>query len=156
MQIYVDADACPVKAEVEKVAGRHGLKTYFVCNGGIRPFRDPLFQLVVVAEGADAADDWIAEKITVEDICITSDIPLASRCLEKQAQVINPKGFLYTPDNIGNALASRALSQHIREAEQTQTFNAGFTQKHRSAFLNQLENSIQGLKRRFKTGDQKQ
>jgi len=80
--IYVDADACPVKDEVVRVAARHGLKTYMVSDGGIRPSRDPMVELVIVAQGADAADDWIAEHIQAADICVTNDIPLAARCLE--------------------------------------------------------------------------
>ena len=83
LEIYVDADACPVKAEVEKVADRHGLAVYIVSNGGIRPSPNPLVRSVVVAQGADAADDWIADHIEAGDIAITADIPLASRCLAK-------------------------------------------------------------------------
>ena len=147
LKIYVDADACPVKDEVEKVIDRHGLETFMVCNGGIRPSRNPLITLIVVSEGADVADDWIAEHIELGDICITADIPLASRCLEKGARALSPKGQPFSSDNIGMALSIRAINQHIREANNTQTFNAGFTPKHRSAFLNQFENEIQAIKR---------
>jgi uncharacterized protein YaiI (UPF0178 family) len=147
LEIYVDADACPVKAEVEKVATRHALKMYVVSNGGIRPRPHPLIETVIVPEGADAADNWIAEHIQSGDIAITSDILLAGRCLEKGARVLRPNGDAFTPDNIGMAKGMRELQRHLREATGNQTFNAGFTQKDRSQFLNALENTIQVLKR---------
>ena len=92
VDIYVDADACPVKDETIRVAARHGLKTYLVSDGGIRPSQSPLVELVIVAQGADAADDWIAAHIQKSDICVTNDIPLASRCLERGALAIRPNG----------------------------------------------------------------
>ena len=92
VEIYVDADACPVKDEIERVATRHSLKTYLVCDGGIRPPQNPLLQLVVVSQGADAADNWIAENIGPADICITNDIPLAGRCLKQGAFALKPNG----------------------------------------------------------------
>ena len=95
-QIYVDGDACPVKSEVERVATRHGLQVYIVSNGGLRPSANPLIDHVTVAEGADAADDWIADNITDRDIAITADIPLASRCLTKGACVLGPNGKAFT------------------------------------------------------------
>jgi uncharacterized protein YaiI (UPF0178 family) len=146
-EIYVDADACPVKAEVEKVATRHALKVYVVSNGGIRPRPHPLIETVIVTEGADAADDWIAEHVQSGDIAITADILLAGRCIEKGARVLKPNGHAFTPDNIGVAKGMRELQRHLREATGNQTFNAGFTQKDRSQFLNALENEIQALKR---------
>jgi uncharacterized protein len=151
IEIYVDADACPVKAEVEKVADRHGLKVYLVANAAMRPLRHPMIEQVVVPEGPDVADDWIAERVTENDIAITADIPLASRCLEKNACVIGPTGKLFTSENIGIALGMRDLKQQLRESTQSQTFNAGFTDKDRSRFLGTLENEIQALKRRSKT-----
>ncbi|HTT97072.1 MAG TPA: YaiI/YqxD family protein [Rhizomicrobium sp.] len=147
MEIYVDADACPVKAEVEKVATRHGLKMYVVSNGGIRPRPNPLIETVIVSEGADIADDWIAGHIQSGDIAITSDILLAGRCLEKGARVLRPNGSVFTPDNIGVAKGMREFQRHLREVTGGQTYNAGFTQKDRSQFLNALENTIQTLKR---------
>lgn len=147
MIIYVDADACPVKAEVIKVAERHNIKVIQVADGGLRPSRDPMVQNVIVTQGADAADDWIAENITGNDICITNDIPLAKRCLEKQAKAVKPNGKLFDEANIGMALAMREINQHIRESQQTQTYNAGFTQKDRSNFLQELERLIQQGKR---------
>ncbi len=147
MILYVDADACPVKAEVIKVAERHNIKVIQVADGGLRPSRDPMVQNVIVTQGADAADDWIAENITGNDICITNDIPLAKRCLEKQAKAVKPNGKLFDEANISMALAMREINQHIRESQQTQTYNAGFTQKDRSNFLQELERLIQQGKR---------
>ncbi|HWA29846.1 MAG TPA: YaiI/YqxD family protein [Rhizomicrobium sp.] len=146
-EIYVDADACPVKAEVERVAERHGLVVHIVSNGGIRPSQHPLVETVIVPEGADAADDWIAERIGAADICITSDIPLASRCLKKGAAVLRPNGKAFDEDSIGMALGMRDLHKHLRETG-AQTFNAGFTKQDRSAFLNVLENAIRIAKRK--------
>lgn len=147
MKIYVDADACPVKAEVERVAERHGLGVVLVSNSGMRPNRHPLIEQVVVPEGPDVADDWIADNIGEGDIAITADIPLASRCLEKKARVVSPTGKPFTEDNIGMALGMRDLKQQVREMTQSQTYNAGFTDKDRSRFLGTLENEIQALKR---------
>jgi len=147
-EIYVDADACPVKAEVERVAERHGLTVHIVSNGGIRPSRNPLIQTVVVPEGADAADDWIAERIGPRDIAITADIPLASRCLEKGAAVLRHNGEPFTEAGIGMALGMRELKRHLREVTGGQTFNAGFTKADRSRFLGALENVVQAAKRR--------
>ncbi len=130
------------------MATRHGLTIHLVSNSGVRPSGNPLIRNVLVMEGPDAADDWIADKISGGDICITADIPLAARCLEKGARVLSPKGKPFTDENIGMALATRALMQHHREAEGVQTFNAGFTPRDRSAFLNALENEIQAVKNR--------
>ena len=147
LEIFVDADACPVKEEVERVADRHGLIVHIVSNGGLRPSRNPRLRTVVVAEGADAADDWIAERIGPRDIAITADIPLASRCLKKGAAVLGPTGKEFTADSIGMALGMRDLNRHLREATGTQTFNAGFGSKDRSRFLAALENAVQAAKR---------
>ena len=146
-EIFVDADACPVKAEVERVAERHGLMVHVVSNGGIRPSQNPLVKTVIVPQGADAADDWIADRITDADICITADIPLASRCLKKGATVIRHNGRAFDEASIGMAIGMRDLHKHLRETGQ-QTFNAGFTKQDRSNFLNALENAIQSAKRR--------
>ena len=147
LQIYVDGDACPVKAEVERVATRHGLKVHVVSNGGIRPSPNPLIRLVTVAEGADAADDWIAENITDRDIAITADIPLASRCLKNGARVVGPNGKVFTLESIGMALGMRDLNRHIRELTGEQTRHANFTRQDKSRFLSALENEIQAAKR---------
>jgi uncharacterized protein YaiI (UPF0178 family) len=150
-EIYVDADACPVKAEIERVADRHGLTVHIVSNGGIRPSPNPRVQNVIVAQGADAADDWIAEHIGDRDIAVTADIPLASRCLTKGAIVLGPTGKPFTEQSIGTALGMRELHKHLREATPGgQTYNAGFTKQDRSQFLNALENAIQAIRRRVR------
>lgn len=148
IEIYVDADACPVKREVEDVARRHGLIVHIVSNGGIRPSADPMVKTVIVPAGADAADNWIADHVQPNDICITADIPLASRCLKANAFALGPKGIAFTNDSIGHALGMRDLHQHLRESTGTQTYNAGFTKQDRSRFLNALENAIQAAKRK--------
>jgi hypothetical protein len=147
LEIYIDADACPVKAEVEKVAGRHGLHVHIVSNGGIRPRPNPLIHSVIVGDGADAADDWIADHIGVGDIAITADILLAARCLARGARVLKPNGEPFTQDNIGMAIGMREFQRHLREASGAPTYNAGFTPKDRSRFLNALENDIQASRR---------
>jgi uncharacterized protein YaiI (UPF0178 family) len=147
-QIYVDADACPVKAEVERVAERHGLTVFIVSNGGIRPSPHPLVRTVVVEEGADAADNWIAEHIEDGDVAVTADIPLASRCLAKGAAALGPNGRLFTEAGIGTSLGLRELHRHLREATGKQTYNAAFTREDRSRFLGALENAIQASLRR--------
>ena len=99
-KIYVDADACPVKDEIVKVATRHKIQVFMVCNGGIRPFRNNLINLIIVSEGSDEADKWIFENIKTEDIVITSDIPLASKCIDKGASVLKHDGFILNVMNI--------------------------------------------------------
>ena len=147
LKIYVDADACPVKPEVEKVASRHGLSVYIVSNGGLRPRPHPLPQSVIVGEGADAADNWIAEHIECGDIAITADILLASRWIAKGARVLRSDGRAFTEDNIGLAVGMRDLQRHLRELSGAPTYNAAFTAKHRSNFLNALESTIQAIRR---------
>jgi uncharacterized protein YaiI (UPF0178 family) len=148
LDIFVDADACPVKEEVERVADRHGLTVYIVSNGGLRPSAHPRLHYVTVGGSPDAADDWIAERIGQGDIAITADVPLASRCLKKEACVIGPSGVPFTNESIGMALGMRELHRHLREATGQQTLHAGFTKKDRSRFLGALENEIQAVKRR--------
>lgn len=145
--IFVDGDACPVKAEVEKVAARHGLQVTIVSNGGLRPSANPLLRHVTVTEGPDAADDWIADHIGAGDIAVTADIPLAARCLEKGARVIGPTGKAFTADNVGMALGMRELNRHLREVTGGQIHHAGFSKQDRSRFLSELENCIARLKR---------
>ena len=138
--IYVDADACPVKDEVVKVAERHGLAVTFVSNGGLRPSRDPMIRNVVVPkEKADAADDWIVEHVQPNDIVVTADIPLAARTVETGAHVLGPTGRPFTPESIGMAVAMRDLKQHLRETGDSRGFNASFTPRDRSAFLSALD-----------------
>ena len=123
------------------------LTVHVVSNGGIRPSPHPLVKTVIVAQGADAADDWIAEHIGEGDIAITADIPLASRCLKKGALVLGPAGKPFTEESIGMALGMRDLHRHLREATGTQTYNANFTRADRSRFLGALENAIQSARR---------
>jgi uncharacterized protein len=144
-EIYVDADACPVKDEVIKVATRHGLGTYMVSDGGIRPYPSPLVELVIVEQGADAADDWIAEHISNGDIAITSDIPLAARCLEQGAQALKPNGEAFTENSIGMALATRELMQGLRESGEITGGPRPFSNRDRSEFLNALEVAVQKI-----------
>jgi uncharacterized protein YaiI (UPF0178 family) len=141
--IYVDADACPVKEETLRVAERHGLALHFVSNAWMRLPESPLVKRVVVADGPDAADDWIAEHIGARDIAVTADIPLASRCLKKNAQVIGPTGKPFTEAGIGMALAMRELAAHLRETGESKGYNASFTRQDRSRFLEALELAVQ-------------
>ena len=147
MHIYIDADACPVKDEAVKVAERHGIAIAFVSNSWMRLPESPLVQRVVVQEGPDAADNWIAERITAHDIAITQDIPLASRCLKAGAKVIGNTGKPFNEASIGMALAMRELSQHLRETGESRGFNAAFTRQDRSRFLEALEHAVQAIKR---------
>lgn len=142
--IYVDADACPVRDEIYRVAGRLGLKVFVVSNGSrpILPSRDPNVSMVVVDQGADKADDWIAERIAGADVCVTADIPLAARCLAKGARAVAPNGKAWTPDNIGGALAGREVSRHMREMGLTTGGPAPFTKADRSRFLNVLNAAV--------------
>ena len=142
LRIFVDADACPVKPEIERVADRHGLPVYIVSNGEIRPSANPRIQTVVVTDGPDAADDLDRRAIEALDIAITADIPLASRCLKKGASVLGPSGRKFTEESIGMALGMRDLHRHLREVTGTPTFNASFTKQDRSRFLGALENEI--------------
>jgi len=145
--IYIDADACPVKDEAIQVATRHNLKTILVCDGGIRPSPDPMVELVIVTQGADAADDWIAEHIGKADVCVTNDIPLASRCLERGALAIKPNGELFTENSIGMALANRELMQGLRETGQITGGPRPYSKADRSSFLNKLETTVQAALR---------
>ena len=145
--IYVDADACPVKNEIERVAHRHGLKVFMVSDGGVRPSQNPLIEIVVVTQGADAADDWIVEHIQKSDICITSDILLAGRCLGRNAFVLKPNGQAFSHDNIGTALATREILQNLRDSGELTGGPKPFSKSDRSEFLNQLETTVQAAKR---------
>lgn len=139
--IYVDADACPVKAEVLRVAERHALTVHYVSNGGIRPDPHPLARMVIVPEGPDVADDWIAERAGPGDICITADVPLAHRCVTAGARVLRHDGQLWDAANIGPALASRDLMADLRAANPLNQGGGGrgFTRADRSRFLEALE-----------------
>jgi len=145
IQIYVDADACPVKEEVFRVAKRYGFKVFVVSNGRIRVPAGPLVEMIVVTGHFDAADDWIAERITATDIAVTSDIPLASRCLGKGARVLDPKGKPFTPESIGDALASRELMAYLRDSGAVSGGPAPFEARDRSRFLQKLDDLIQAI-----------
>lgn len=145
--IYVDADACPVKEEAVRVAQRHGLTINFVSNAWMRLPDGPNVNRVLVPEGPDAADDWIATRISKSDVAVTADIPLASRCLKAGAHVVGPTGKPFTGSTIGMALAMRELQQHLRETGESRGFNASFTRADRSRFLQALEEAIQAIKR---------
>ncbi len=147
VEIYIDADACPVKDETVQVAARHGLKTYLVSDGGIRPSQNPLVELVIVDQGPDAADDWIADNIQKADICVTNDIPLAARCMERGALAIRPNGEPFTENGIGMALANRELMQGLRESGEITGGPKPFSKSDRSEFLNRLETTVQEAKR---------
>jgi uncharacterized protein len=148
MQIYVDADACPVKPEVLRVATRHDLIVHMVSNSWMRLEESPLIKRVVVGDAADAADDWIAEHVTPADIVVTADILLAARVLKAGAQCIGPTGKPFSDGNIGMALAMRDMQRHLRETGESRGFNAAFTARDRSQFLQALENAVQvGLRR---------
>jgi uncharacterized protein YaiI (UPF0178 family) len=137
--IYVDADACPVKPEILKVAERHGLEVTFVANSGLRPSRDPMVKNVIVSGAFDAADDWIAERATTGDIVVTADVPLAGRCVAAGAFVTGPTGRLFDKTNIGMATAMRDLGAHLRETGESKGYNAAFSPRDRSAFLETLD-----------------
>lgn len=139
IEIYVDADACPVKPEVLKVAERHGMRVTLVANSGLRPSRDPMVRNVIVSNGFDAADNWIAENINENDIVITADVPLAVRCVDKGAHVTGPTGRLFDKANIGLASAMRDLGAHLRETGESKGYNAAFSPRDRSAFLETLD-----------------
>lgn len=130
------------------VTTRHGLKTIFVSDGGIRPYPSPLASIVVVSQGADAADDWIVEHIQEGDVAITNDVPLADRCFKKGAIAITPNGVTFTEDSIGHALATRDLMAGLREIGKITGGPAPFSKQDRSKFLQALEAAIQAQIRR--------
>ena len=143
MAIYVDADACPVKAEAERVATRHGVRMFVVSNGGIRPSANPLVQAVYVDQGPDEADKWIAAHAGTGDVVVTSDIPLAAKCVAAGARVIKHDGEVLTDRNIGNVLATRDLMADLRSAD---PFMRGggraFSSADRSRFLDRLDREL--------------
>lgn len=149
MDIYVDADACPVKQEVYKVARRYELGVCVVSGQPMRtPADEPRVQSVAAGDGFNAADDWIAEHIGADDICITADIPLAARCIDKGAHVLGPRGKRFTEDSIGDTLATRDLLDTLRGAGMVSGGPPPITQKDRSKFLNVLDQILQEVLRR--------
>ena len=147
MQIYVDADACPVKDEAAKVAARHNLVIHYVSNSHMRlPFGENVKRMIVTA-GADAADDWIVEQVLRNDIVVTADIPLAARAHKKGARVISNNGKAFTEDSIHMALAMRNLMTDLRERTEMKGTNAAYSARDRSQFLPAMEAAIQLAKR---------
>ncbi|MCD6587276.1 MAG: YaiI/YqxD family protein [Candidatus Fermentibacteraceae bacterium] len=147
LHIFVDADACPVKQEVFKVAKRYGLKVTLVSNSWMRIPASSWLDLVVVDKGADVADDWIVEHVGVNDIVISGDIPLASRCIKKGAQVLGNTGRPFTEDNIGNALSLRNLLTDLREQGMVTGGPKPFAKKDRSRFLQALDEMVVKVRR---------
>jgi hypothetical protein len=146
--IFVDADACPVKQEIYRVAKRHMLKVTLVSNSAMRIPHESWLALVVVDRQFDAVDDWIVEHVTENDVVISGDIPLASRCLAKGAVVLDLRGGVFTADNIGEALASRVLLSHLRDLGTIAGGPAPLERRDRSRFLQRLDETIQTIRRR--------
>jgi uncharacterized protein YaiI (UPF0178 family) len=147
LRIFIDADACPVKDEAYRVAARYGLTVFVVANSPILVPRMPRVERVVVAAGPDAADDWIAERIGPGAIVVTSDIPLANRCVKSGAEVVTPTGKPFSENSIGMALATRNLMEHLRSAGQTTSGPKAYGPRDRSNFLGALNNIVMRLKR---------
>ncbi len=141
-EVYIDADACPVKDEVYKVAGRYGLKTWVVSNSFMMVPVSPLVERVIVEAGPDVADDWIADRAGPGDVVVTNDIPLADRALRAGAQALAPNGRPFTADFIGGALAQRALMEHLRSTGEGLGGPAPFSRADRSKFLQALDGLI--------------
>lgn len=148
--IFVDGDACPIKAEAERVATRHKIPLALVSNGGLRPSANPLVQVVIVSEGADEADKWIAERCGPGDVVITSDIPLAAKCVDAGARVLRPNGEAFTAANIGQQLAMRDLMADLRAANPLGVGGSGkpFGKADRSRFLDALERELRAAKQK--------
>ena len=145
--LYIDADACPVKVEAERVVTRHKIKMFVVSNGGLRPSLNPLVENVIVADGPDVADMWIADRAGQGDVVITGDIPLAAKCVEQGVLVLKHNGEALTQANIGNALATRDLMADLRAADPfRQGAGKSFTKADRSRFLEALEITLRKAK----------
>jgi hypothetical protein len=146
--IFVDADGCPVKPEIYRVARRHELKVIVVSNSRMRVPQEDWVRLVLVEGQFDAADDWIVEHVTGNDIVVTGDIPLAARCLQKGAAVLDTRGGLFSEESIGDALASRALMSHLRDLGGITGGPAAFDKRDRSRFLHRLDETIRSVLRK--------
>ncbi len=147
VQIYVDADGCPVKDEVNRVAQRYGLEVTLVANSYMRIPQAEWLKLVIVDDGFDAADDWIVDHAQRNDIVITTDIPLAARCLKNGAAVLGPKGHPFTEASIGDVLATREIMSHLREQGVNTGGPAPFSKADRSRFLQQLDVMVHACRR---------
>ncbi len=150
--VYVDADACPVKAEVYRVAERHGAHVFVVSNSPMMVPRDAFIERVVVPAGPDVADDWIAERATPRDVVVTSDIPLADRCVKRGAAVLTPTGKAFTAATIGMALATRDLMDELRGSGEVTGGPRPFGPRDRSEFLGALHRAIDRIKRGLPPG----
>ena len=150
VELYVDADGCPVRDECIKVARRHDLKLYIVSDGGIRPINDKRIELVIVSPGMDAADRWIADHIGSNDIVVTGDIPLAADCIKSGAVALKPNGDVLNEINIGPALGTRDLMANLRETGEITGGPSPFNRQDRSRFLSALEVSVQTALRNSK------
>src|SRR5436305_3006376 len=146
LTIYIDADACPVKDEVYKVARRYAMKVFVAANSTMRVPADPLFELIV-RPGFGAADDWIAGAIGPYDVCVTSDVPLAARCVAAGAVALDPKGRLFNADTIGEAVAHRDLMEELRAAGEAGGGPSAMTAKDRSRFLSRLDEAVNAARR---------
>jgi len=147
LEIYVDADGCPVKEEVYRVAGRHGLRVWVVANAWLRVPDAPLVSRVTVSEGLDRADDWIAARIGPGDLAVTADVPLADRCVKRGARAIAPDGRVFTEASIGTDLATRNLMTALRDAGEITGGGRAFTRQDRARFLDALDREIQAIRR---------
>jgi uncharacterized protein YaiI (UPF0178 family) len=147
LEIFVDADACPVKEEIYRVAGRYGLKVHVVANDWLRVPQSPQILRVIVTEGLDRADDWIAERVRPGDIAVTADVPLADRCVKRGARVIAPNGRPFTPSSIGSDLATRNLLTVLRETGEIRGSGRPFGKQDRSRFLSALDTAVQAIRR---------
>ncbi len=146
-RIFVDADACPVKDEIYRVARRYQLPVSVVSNSFLMVPTEPLIERVIVDAGPDVADDWIAERAQVGDIVVTQDIPLAARCLDAGAQAIGPNGRPFTRDSIGSALAQRGIAEHLRSMGETTRGPPPFQAADRSRFLSALDEAVHRARR---------
>jgi len=151
IKVYIDADACPVKDETFKVAGRYGLITYVVANQYLKVPLDVNIRMEAVSGDFDAADDWIAERAGENDIVITSDLLLAERCVKNKVRVLGPKGNILDEDNIGSAVAGREIATHLRDLGASGTGPSAFEAKDRSNFLSKLDQVIQSLRKELLT-----
>jgi len=147
LEIYIDADGCPVKDEVYRVAQRYGLKVWVVANDWLRVPEDPLVTRTIVSQGLDRADDWIAQRIGRGDVAITTDVPLAARCVKQGARALAPNGRAFTADSIGSDLATRNLMTSLREAGEVRGGGRPFSKQDRARFLGALDGAIQAIKR---------
>ena len=152
IRIYVDADACPVKDEIYRVAGRYRVSVTVVANGFMRVPQDPLIERAAAGAAMDATDDWIAERAGAGDIVVTADVPLASRCVKAGAEVISPTGRPFTEESMGLTLAVRNLMHDLRSAGELTRGPRPFSPRDRSAFLSALDETIRRLQRTHRNG----